>query len=523
MNKFLKDAILYEIYPTSFYDGNGDGVGDFVGITQKLDYIKSLGANLIWINPFYPSPFLDGGYDIIDFKGIDPRFGTMSDFEAFMKRCKELDIKVLIDMVLGHTSMECMWFKESSKSEKNQYSDYYIWAPSKSNPKMVMGMNQRDGGFYANYFASQPALNYGWSTKGEGEEEDFKMLYSDERLIPLRNEMINIMKFWLKKGVSGFRVDCASDLVKYDKFDFTFEDNKTIAGNKWIWEKLMGAVKEEYPDCIFLAEWVYPKTSVGKVGFDFDYLAHDCAEYSSLFKNEPHTNLSRSLEHGYNYFSKEGKGSCKLLVKYSKQILAAINQKGYFSIPTGCHDEIRMASGIKDNEVAKTFFAFILTFKNIPFIYYGDEIGIKHDYELRKDGGGIRTGARTPMQWDNSKNRGFSTNDVTYLPTNDDSGIDVQDQEKDEKSLLNCVKELIKIRKKYSFLNADADIEFIKTGYPLVYKRKDGSGSAIIMINPSDRTYIKKVRYKSIIASLNCEIEKNKIVLKGQSYIIIQE
>jgi len=480
-------------------------------------------VNLLWINPFYPSPFLDGGYDITDFKGIDPRFGTMEDFDAFIKKCNELNLKVLIDMVLGHTSMEHPWFQKSSLNETNEYNDYYIWAPSKSNPKMVMGMNKRDGGFYANYFASQPALNYGWSEKSDKPCDDFKMHYKDSRLNPLRQEMIDIMKFWLKRGVSGFRVDCASDLVKYDTFDFMFEDDKTIAGNKWIWQQLFSEVKKDFPDCIFLAEWVYPKTSVGKVGFDFDYLAHDCAPYSCLFKNEPNTNLSRSLEHGLNYFSKEGKGNIKSLVKYSKEILEKIESKGYFSIPTGCHDEIRMASGIKDTEVAKTFFAFILTFKNIPFIYYGDEIGIKHNYDLRKDGGGIRTGCRTPMQWDNTKNRGFSTAKEIYLPTNDDLGVDVLDQEKDENSLLNTFRKLVQIRKEYSFFNADAKLQFIETKYPLIFRRKDESGSALVLINPSDKTFTRKIKFEKIIISNNAKIENDKVILNAQSFVIIKE
>ena len=156
-------------------------------------------------------------------------------------------------------------------------------------------------------------------------------------------------------------------------------------------------------------------------------------------------------------------------------------------------------------------------------VYYGDEIGIKHNFEVRKDGGGIRTGARTPMQWNNEKNRGFSISDTTYLPTNSDEGIDVESQEKDKNSLLNTFKELVKIKKEFSFLNANANIEFIEKKYPLVYRRKDKTGSAIIIINPSDKCYIRKFKYNKILASHNIYFHNDNIEIKGQGYAILYE
>ena len=127
MNKWIKDCVFYQIYPTSFYDGNGDGIGDLKGITQKLDYVASLGVKGIWFNPFYPSPFMDGGYDVADYCAVHPMFGTMADFEEMVEKCHSLGIKVVIDLVIGHTSVAHPWFKESAKDEKNKYTDWYIW------------------------------------------------------------------------------------------------------------------------------------------------------------------------------------------------------------------------------------------------------------------------------------------------------------------------------------------------------------------------------------------------------------
>jgi len=529
MNKSLKNSILYEIYPTSFYDSNGDGIGDLPGITQKLEYVKSLGVDILWINPFFLSPFKDGGYDIQDYRKIDPKFGTMADFEGFIKRAKEFGFRVLIDMVIGHTSTEHEWFKESAKSEKNKYSDYYIWTDSvfaNFKDKTIQGMYDRDGGYVVNYYGCQPALNFGWVDmeypNSDFLEQNWKIHYLDERLKPLREEIIDTMKFWLSKGVDGFRVDMASSLVKKEYGSYLDEDPERIKGIKWVWEQLMNGVKKDYPDTIFFAEWAHPRVAVGECGFDNDYIGHDCPEFNCLFRNEKGTNLMKGFEIGHNYFSKEGKGQIESFIKYSKSVWEKTDGKGYFSAPSGCHDAIRLFSGIKDKEVMKTAYAFLLTYKHIPFFYYGDEIGMKHNFDVRKDGGGIRTGCRTPMQWNNEKNRGFSTSDNIYLPVNNDEGVSVIDQENDENSLLNAFKELVKIRKENSCLNADASIEFISTGYPLSYIRSDKNNSALIIINPSDKLYFVPLKgYKKPILLHNSEISNDSVKLSAQGYAII--
>lgn len=530
MNEFLKNAIMYEIYPTSFYDGNGDGVGDFIGMEEKLDYVKELGADILWINPFYLSPFRDGGYDVKDFRKVDPRFGTMADFENFIAKSKKLGIKVLVDLVIGHTSIEHRWFKQSAKSERNKYSDYFIWTDrpfSTYNRRAISGIYERAGGYYVNFFGCQPALNYGWNTLEEGDENNpekipqkWKMHYTDERLTPLRKEIINIMKFWLKKGVDGFRVDMACDMVKGIKYDD--EDDDKVAGDVWFWNKVISEVKKSFPELIMLAEWSNPKVSVGKCGFDLDYFAHDTAEYDALLRCEKNTNISTAFENGHNYFSGEGKGDLAEFVKFSEKWYKEIEGKGFFSMPTGCHDEVRAIAG-SGAEQMKCAFALLLTYRHFPMIYYGDEIGIDHNFSVSKDGGDIRTGCRTPMQWTKGKNRGFSTADEKdlYLPVNYDEGVDVETQEKDPSSLLNTVKKLIQIRKTYSCFNAVADIKFINTGYPFIFERKDEKYSATVFINPSDKTFKRRVGKGKTLAFLNCDVSDGEITLRGQSFAVI--
>ncbi|MBQ9480765.1 MAG: hypothetical protein IJU84_01210, partial [Clostridia bacterium] len=469
MTSWIKDAIFYQIYPASFYDGNGDGTGDLKGITQKLDYIADLGVNAIWLNPFYKSPFKDGGYDIENYRSVDERFGTVRDFENLVSECKKRNIRIIIDLVIGHTSTEHEWFKKSAKDETNKYSDYYIWTDSifsKYRDKTIHGLYPRDGGYYVNYYACQPALNFGFNKIEAGGTADnydngngWMMHYTDERLKPLREEVLDIMRFWLDKGVDGFRVDMANSLVKGCVFDS--DKDEDIEGNRWLWNILISTIKKEYgEDTAFISEWVNPENAVSKCGFDVDFFAHDIPCYNELFRNEPHTNLLPSFEKGYSFFGKDGKGSIENFINYSLKLNEVLKGKGYYSVPSGSHDQVRLAER-KGNDLMKCVFAFLLTYSQVPFIYYGDELGIKHNFSLNKDGGYIRTGARTPMLWNEGKNKGFSLSDEPYLPADTETDS-VEKQQRDENSLLNAVKKLISIRKEYECLSADGDLEIIK-------------------------------------------------------------
>ena len=534
MNKWLKDSIFYQVYPTSFYDSNGDGVGDLNGVTEKLDYIRSLGVNAIWLNPFYPSPFMDGGYDVADFYGVHEKLGTMTDFENLVKKCKTLGIKLVIDLVIGHTSNTHPWFLESAKDEKNKYTDWFVWTGSnftKYKDKSIHGLHPRDGGYVVNYYACQPSLNFGFNYPPQigvrkdaydlGEE--WKMHYTDERLKPLREELLNIMRFWLNKGVDGFRVDMAASLVK--ECGAHSDCDEHIQGLKWLWNIFIDTIKREYPDAAFIAEWIYPSNSVGKCGFDLDYLAHDCESYNALFRNETGTNILPGFEKGFSYFGDKGKGSVESFLAYADKVHKDVAGKGYFSVPSGYHDVVRLAEK-KDEDLLKVVFAFLLTYKHVPFIYYGDEIGMTHAWGVNKDGGYIRTGCRTPMQWTNGKNRGFSETDGDlYLPVNDRETQSVETHEKREDSLLNTVRKLIALRKNNAALNADGEFRLLScknSGYPLVYERMSKNQKIVVAINPGVNT--EKVEFLGeILLSQNCVLQNGEVALGAKSFVVMQK
>ena len=200
-NPSIERSVIYTVYPTSFYDSNGDGIGDLNGIAEKLEYIRQF-ADLVWINPIYRSPFRDGGYDVSDYYAVDERFGTMDDLRCLLARAEALGMKILLDLVAGHTSCEHKWFQESKKKEKNAYSDYYIWTDdvfAVSPYPLIRGDGERNGGYMTNFFYTQPALNFGFSRK----KYPWQMQWDDERLEPLHEEVLNIMRFYLGMRGSG--------------------------------------------------------------------------------------------------------------------------------------------------------------------------------------------------------------------------------------------------------------------------------------------------------------------------------
>lgn len=531
MVSWLKTAIFYQVYPASFYDSNGDGTGDLKGITLKLDYLKDLGINAIWLNPFYKSPFKDGGYDIEDYYKVDERFGVMQDFEELVSECKKRDLKLIIDLVIGHTSTENKWFKESAKDEINKYSDYYIWTDSifsKYKDKTIHGLYPRNGGYYVNYYACQPALNFGFNKTDDGGTGDnydngsaWQMHYTDARLKPLREEILNIMRFWMNKGIDGFRVDMANSLVKGCVYDS--EEDEDIEGNRWLWDILIGTIKKEYgEDVAFISEWVNPVNAVYKCGFDVDFFTHDIPCYNELFRNEPKSNLLPTFEKGYSFFGKDGKGCIKNFIEYALKLNDKLRGKGYYSLPTGSHDQVRLAER-KNEDLLKCVFAFLLTWTQVPFIYYGDELGIKHNYSVNKDGGYIRTGARTPMLWSENKNKGFSTADEIYLPI-DEKTESVKLQENIETSLLNAVKKLCKLRKTNTCLNADAKLTVEEYGDDYIfYSRSDGESRIRVLIKNGKGAKSVKTGDCEILFSNNAEKDNDgNIILKNAAFAIIK-
>lgn len=484
---WLEGAVFYEIYPQTFYDANGDGIGDLPGIIAKLDYLQSLGVNALWLNPCFASPFEDAGYDVSDFYQVAPRYGTNADLEALFAAARERGIRILLDLVPGHTSWEHPWFKASARHERNEYSDWFIWtnhvwAPTEG-LKGITGICERDGSFITNFFACQPALNYGFANA----EPDHPWQQPVDAPGPqaVRREIINIMRFWLERGAAGFRVDMAGSLVKND------------AGRREtarFWREVRAWLDAEYPDAAIISEWGRPVQALN-AGFHMDFELHFAqGGYTSLFRKGGGDGPWGG-RYGWSFFDRSGHGNIREFLDEYFADYQATRDRGLICIPSGNHDmPQRLAEG-RDTADLACAWTFLLTMPGAPFIYYGDEIGMRTVHGLpSKEGGFGRTGARTPMQWDNAlPNAGFSTAaaEALYLPIDPASDRPtVAGQEAETDSVLSHVRALIALRKAHPALAAGAELIPLvaEAGrLPFIYERRalDGSERIVVALNPS--------------------------------------
>ena len=470
--EWLSNAVFYEIYPQSFKDTDGDGIGNIKGITEKLPYIRDLGCNAIWMNPCFDSPFGDAGYDVSDYYNVAPRYGTNEDLEELFAEAHKLGMHVLLDLVPGHTSWKHPWFLQSMKATANEYTDRYIWTDSvwEEAPGYgsLRGISDRDGSCIVNFFTHQPALNYGFYKPNRPWQQPM----DSKGALATRNAMKDVMAFWLSKGCDGFRVDMAGSLVKND------EDGKgTIA----LWQDVRSFLDEKFPEAVLVSEWGEPDKSI-EGGFHMDFLLHfGPSHYNDLFRCEK------------PFFGGEGDASAfveKYLESYNKA-----TGNGLICIPSGNHDMDRLARTIS-GEHAKMAFAFLLSMPGAPFLYYGDEIGMRYVENLTSvEGGYGRTGSRSPMQWDASVGAGFSEAPAEkfYIPLDPDSKRpNVEAQLADRNSLLNEVKKLIRIRQAHEALRNEGGIRFVcdgAKGKPLAYYRSSAGEQILVVINPTVEAY----------------------------------
>lgn len=472
--EWLDNAVFYEIYPQSFNDTNGDGIGDFNGIIEKIGYIKELGCNAIWMNPCFESPFGDAGYDVSDYYQAAPRYGTNEDLKRLFDEVHKAGMHILLDLVPGHTSVDCKWFKESMKPERNKYTDRYVWTDSiweePEGMASLRGYGDRDGSCAVNFFTHQPALNYGFYQPDPNKKWQQSM--DDEGPKATLEELKNIMRFWLGMGCDGFRVDMAGSLVKHDV------DGK---GTIKLWQNVREFLDREFPDAAMVSEWGEPDKSL-QGGFHMDFLLHfGPSHYNDLFRcEEP-------------FFSNRGKGDISEFVAKYLENYEKSEKKGLICIPSGNHDMDRLARSIKGDNL-KIAFAFLLSMPGAPFIYYGDEIGMNYvEGLISVEGGYGRTGSRSPMQWDGSTNAGFSSAPAYKLYIKQDDSPErptAAAQMADENSLYHEIRKLIAIRQSSKALLNKGEIEFIyaeKNEYPLCYLRSSGDERVLVIINPADR------------------------------------
>ena len=484
---WLENAVFYEIYPQSFCDSNGDGIGDLPGIISKLDYIESLGVTGIWLNPFYPSPFYDAGYDVADYCDVDPRYGTLDDARDLFAKAKERGIRIVVDLVPGHTSVEHPWFKASASAEKTPYDDYYIWNETvwTSLPDGMSGLKgygDRDGSVVVNFFWGQPALNYGFATPDPRHPWQQPVDAPGPRAV--REQIRAIMRFWLDQGAVGFRVDMAESLIKG-----LGKEQPTVE----LWQEMRAWLAEQDPEAVLQAEWGVPARAI-EAGFHMDFLLHfgDPA-YTNLLRKENGFAHYRDPE-GASYFSRSGRGNLMSFLSRYVRHRDQTEGRGYINVPTGNHDIAPRLAHDRDGADLRVVYAFLLTIPGVPFLYYGDEIGMVGDPALpSKEGGYVRTQVRTPMRWNSFPGAGFSSADPAsfYLPV--DAGpptATVEAQDGDSESLLGFVRELIRYRRGHAVLGAGAHLEPLHAhaDSPLfVYELSKETGRVVVVVNPSSR------------------------------------
>lgn len=540
-------AVFYQVYPQSFYDSDGDGIGDIRGIINKLDYIKSLGVDAVWINPFFVSPFGDGGYDISDYYKVAPRYGTNEDAKELFREAHKRGLKILFDFVASYTSMEHPWFKASARQEKNEHSNWYIWTDNVwlNPPKMyegsfVKGFGRRNGQYMLNFYYSEPALNYGFAMPDPKQKWELPPNHPD--VVKMREEMKNVFRFWMKMGADGFRADMAGALVKSSGL----EESRTADGSgqfytsheratQQFWREIRAIADREFPESFMVSEWSYPVASLDGC-FHADFF-HWFDGYNDLFQKESWRILNGYSE-GHSYFDREGKGDITFFLEKFMEQYEKTRGDGYISLPLGNHDNARLGNK-RDATDLEIIYAFGITMPGVTFIYYGNEIGMRQlpeDWPQVEGAYRPRNGARTPMQWKKGKNLGFSTAAAArlYLPVDPSPDAPcVEAQERDPDSLLNKTRKLIRLKHTEPALASYA--EFVplfarKNEYPFIYARAKDSDVVLVILNPAGREARAEfevnvsVANRTLLAGTDLKVAEEghrvSVVVPGRTYAI---
>jgi oligo-1,6-glucosidase len=463
-----KEAVVYQLYPRSFKDSDGDGVGDLKGIIEKLDYLKSLGIDAVWLNPIYTSPNADNGYDVSDYRGIQPEYGSMADFDALLKGLHERGIKLVMDVVVNHSSDEHAWFKQSRSSRDNPYRNYYHWWPAeKGKPPYRYSLfdinhdawkyDSLTNSYYLHYFAvQQPDLNW----------ENPKV----------RQEVFDMMRFWADKGVDGFRLDAFQFAAKdttWPEFPKGFEKNFV---QYYAMQPGLHNYLQEMNQEVFSR---YDVMSVAEGAGRNMQEAHELVD-----ADRKELNMAYAFE-AIDLAKSGGYDFLQLKNIFSKWD-SAFAEKGWLSIFLASHDQARMVSrfardaGDYREQASKMLNTLILSMRGTPYCYYGDELGMSNpgftkleeyrdgpalnDYAYRVRNGAkpedvlkemsfsCRDNGRTPMQWNGSNNAGFTTGTPWINVNKNYTTVNADTQEKDPNSCLNYFKKMIALRKEHKAL-----------------------------------------------------------------------
>ncbi|RXG29805.1 glycoside hydrolase family 13 protein [Leeuwenhoekiella palythoae] len=510
--KWWKEAIVYQIYPRSFQDTDGDGVGDLQGIINRLDYVKDLGVTAVWLNPIYSSPNDDNGYDVSDYRNIMSDFGTMEDFDTMLSEMHARDIKLVMDIVVNHSSDEHPWFKESRSSRDNPYRDYYHWWPAeKGEPPYRYSLFDAEGNawkydektdaYYLHYFSQkQPDLNW----------ENPKV----------RQEVYDIMTYWAEKGVDGFRLDAFQFAAKDTTFpEFPKGFEKNFIQYYAMQDGLHDYLKE-------MNEQVFSKYDVMSVAEGAGRTLEEAHELVDADRNE--INMAYAFD-GVDIPKAEGYKLSTFKETFSKWD-SAFADKGWISIFLSNHDQARMVSRYANDSLpyrapsAKMLNTFILSMRGTPYCYFGDELGMTNNpklqniedyqdiaaingYKKAKSQGedmetfiqnlrfGSRDHGRTPMQWDASEHAGFTSGNP-WLPINPNY-VDVNTEAElaDKNSVLNHFKKMTALRR-------GSDV--------LIY----GDYALLLPEHPHVHAYTRSLGDEQFLVILNFSKEKVSVILE---------
>jgi alpha-glucosidase len=482
-DRWWQEGVVYQVYPRSFQDSNGDGIGDLAGITQRLDYLRDLGVGAIWISPFFPSPMKDFGYDVADYTGVDPMFGTMADFERLVREAHARGIRVLLDFVANHTSDQHAWFRESRASRAGPRRDWYVWrdpAPGGGPPTnwaSVFGgsgwtLDSATGQYYFHQFLrEQPDLNW--------------------RSLGVRRAMYDAMRFWLDRGADGFRLDAFPHMVE----DARFRDNP--ADTSWrpgrgAYDRLRPIHSTNQPETL---DVLCDMRRVADA-----YAARD--RQARLLIGEIYA-APRELA---AYYGRDGCGAqlpsnfgllgapwdAATVHARIADYMAALPAGRWPNWVLGNHDKSRLATRLGP-DAARAAAVLLLTIRGTPTIYYGDELGmrdvpippelVKDPSELGQPGLGLgRDPERTPMQWTGAPGAGFTTG-RPWLPVAADAGrVNVASAGADPTSTLALYRRLLALRRAEPALRAGAFRLLPRQGDVLAYLRQDGEGGRFLVL-----------------------------------------
>lgn len=527
-SKWWKDGVIYQIYPKSFKDSNGDGIGDLKGVEEKLPYLKELGIDAIWLSPVYLSPQIDNGYDIADYYQIDPMFGNNQDMENLIQAAHSLDIKIIMDFVANHTSDQCEWFQKSRQSNNNPYSDYYIWQNPKPDGSAPNNWGSNFGGsawtfdpvrqqYYLHYYAKeQPDLNW----------ENSKV----------RQSIYDMMRYWQAKGVDGFRMDVITSISK----DWSFKDNPQpyTTVNQQNGPRMHEFIHEMNQEVLTPLGMMSVGEAPAATASDAHLLVDPNRKELDMIFTFEHMHIDRKKGDINGRWALQAPDFIAL-----KEIMSEwqseLDQQGWNALYFENHDRARIISRWGNDttyryESATVFATLLHGMKGTPYIYQGEEIGMTNpkfnldeyvDIELRgnyqyfvKEQKSIseeeflkavhkvsRDNARTPMQWDDSNQAGFTTGTPWFSVNPNYRSINVAKDRQATKSIFNYYQQLIHLRHTESIL-------------------KEGSYELLLPYHPAVFAYKRQVHQKTwlVIGNLSEEEQDISSILPKQYQFIIQ-